>query len=229
MTLRATPTGVQADHVVVPWPSEDHPVSRLSFDNGIEDVEMHGDSGIVELLDATFADPVPVVRTVANDVHIEYPLGSRFLRRGGGASRLRMNPSANWSIEIHGGAANVDADLTRLNVQAITFHAGAADCRLALPRPAGECILRSKSLRNLRVIRPRDVPVRIEATKGVTKVTVDGRSYGAIGGGLVDETPRFGAAVDRYVLAITGGVTGLTVETAPVVGGSTPPQAPSVG
>jgi hypothetical protein len=206
----ATSTGVRDAHVLVPFGAAGPADARLSFDNGLERLDLRADGELDTLLEARFADPLPVVWAAEHNIHVEYPLGSRLLRRMR-PSTVKLNSAAAWSLDIHGGAAYLDADLAGLRVQAVSFHSGVAHSRLALGRPTGRCTIRLSSLKDLRVERPADVPVRVEIAKGATNIALDDRRFGAVGNGLTDNTPGYDAMEDRYLLVVSSGVDGLTV------------------
>jgi hypothetical protein len=130
-------------------------------------------------------------------------------------STVRVSPAVAWSLDVHAGAAHLDADLRGLNLRAMSLHSGAAYGRIRLGRPAGGCTIRLSSLKDLRIERPTDVPVRIEIAKGATKVNLDDRRFGAVGNGLADHTTGYETAADRYLVLVSGGVDGLTVTTHP--------------
>ncbi|MQA87737.1 MAG: hypothetical protein GEV03_24720 [Streptosporangiales bacterium] len=162
-------------------------------------------------MDARFADPVPVVWTADHGVHIEYPLGSRLLPRTG-ANAIRISPRVSWSIDVHGGADHLTADTTGVDVRSLAVHAAAAHTRLTLGHPAGSCTIRLTSVTDLHIRRPAHVPVRIEVAKGATKVALDDRRFGAVGGGLAEQTPGYATTNARYLLVVSGGADALTVE-----------------
>ena len=214
MTTDKTLAGARDEHVVVPFSATADDTARLSFDNGLERLELRADEDLQDLLNARFAEPYPVVWATGQDVHVEYPLGSRLLRRMK-YSTVRVSPAVAWSLDVHSGAAHLDADLRGLNLRAMSLHSGAAYGRVRLGRPAGGCTIRLSSLKDLRIERPADVPVRLEITKGATKVDLDDRRFGAVGNGLADHTTGYETAADRYLVLVSGGVDGLTVTTHP--------------
>lgn len=206
MTMIATQEGVRGEHVVVPFTEEEArqgEAARLSFDNGLSRLDLRADPALELLLDARFGDPTPVVWAARHSVHVEYPLGARLLHRMR-PNAMRISPRVPWSIDVHGGAQHFDADLAGVDLRSIAVHAGAAHTRLVLGRPAGLCTIRFASVKDLRVERPGDVPVRLEVAKAVTNVTLDDRRFGAVGGGLADQTSGYDAARPGYLLIVSG-------------------------
>jgi hypothetical protein len=214
VTSNATVGGVRDEHVVVPStrPPRPRPGSAsTTVSRGSTWLPMGETDALVA---ARFADPLPIVWVAGHDVHVEYPLGSRLLRRMR-PSEMRLSPAVAWSIDVHGGAAHLDTDLRGLQLQSLSMHSGAAYIRLTLGRPAGGCTIRLSSVKDLRIDRPADVPVRVEIAKGATNVNLDARRFGAIGNGLADQTADYGTSADSYLLLVAGGADGLTVTPRP--------------
>ncbi|MFC5749583.1 hypothetical protein [Actinomadura rugatobispora] len=205
-----TAEGVRAARVRVPGPGRPDATARLSFDNGLDRLALSARAGLGGLLEADFGDPVPTVWSVDGRTHVEYPLGSRLFRRPAPGT-VRIDPGSPWSVDVHGGAARLEADFTGVDLRSLAFHSGVAHVTITLGRPRGTRVVRLASADDLTILRPPGVPVRIEAAKGLTKVTLDGRSFGAVGNGLTDETPGYGTTEDRYLILISGGVSGLTL------------------
>jgi hypothetical protein len=208
-----TSTGVRESHVFVARDPSGPDRARLSFDNGLERLSLSADPELTGLMEAEFADPYPVTWVDGQNVHVEYPLGSRLLRRMR-ANALRLSPAVSWSLDVHGGATHLAADLSALRVRSLAFHSGVARARLALGRPEGQVTVRLSSLLDLTLTRPENVPVRIELSRGAREVRLDARRVGAVGNGLSDSTPGYEAALDRYLVVITGGVDRFTVAPA---------------
>jgi hypothetical protein len=211
--MRATTTGVRDTHVVVPSEGPDRRPARLCFDNGLERFEIGPDAGLASLLDARFAEPPPIVWAAQHDVHVSYPLGSR-LRRQPQFSTIHLHPATPWSIEVHGGAADVQADLRGLEVLAVTFHDAIANSTLRLGPPRDQCVIRVGAVKDLRVTRPGRVPVRVQALKGVTDLRLDDQRTGAARG-VAFETEGYATARNRYLLIASAGVSTLTIDPDP--------------
>ena len=206
----ATSHGVRAEHVVAPLSGT--AVARLSFDNGVQQVDVSSDPTLTDLVEARFAEPYPVVWVSDNNVHIDYPLGSRLLRRPGG-NAIQVNPRVAWSIDVHGGASHLVVDLSDVDLVSVTCHAGLANSTFLLGRPTGTRTIRLSTLKQVRIERPADVPVRLALATGATKVSLDGRFFRSVGG-LTDQTSGYLDAIDRYHIVVSGGADTLTIEGA---------------
>lgn len=80
-------------------------------------------------------------------------------------SAVSLNPAVAWSLDVHGGAARLDADLRGVAVRAVSFHSGIAHSRLVLGAHDGERTIRLSSVMQLRIERPASVPVRVEVAR----------------------------------------------------------------
>ncbi len=207
-TVVATASGVRAEHVTVPLPEPG--VARLSFDNGLEHFALGAAGRQDTLLDAELAPPLPVVWTTERGVHLAYPSGSRLLRRAG-RSTVRLNPAHPWALDLHGGAARLDADLTGIDLHSLTCYGGGADLRLVLDRPTAPRTLRLTSVDRLRVERPAGVAVRLEIAKGARDIVLDGQHFGAVGGGLTVGSDTGDGGEPGYLIAISGSAAAVTV------------------
>ncbi|MFD0903966.1 hypothetical protein [Actinomadura sediminis] len=203
--------GVRAERVTVPLPPAPD-VARLSFDNGTGRIALRASDEIDALVEAEFAGPLPLVWSVDATVHVEYPLGARLLHRPGRGT-VRLSAGVPWAVDVHGGAAGLDADLTGADVRSLAFHAGLAHARIALGRPRGRRTLRFASVDDLVLARPADVPVRIEAIAGIADLRLDDHVPVTRGRGHHDETPGYGDAEDRYLILLSAGASSVTVES----------------
>jgi hypothetical protein len=210
MNVIATSAGVRAPHIVVPFAEAAPDVARLSFDSGLSRLGLRADERETGLLAADFAGPLPLVWAAGHNVHVEYPLGSRLLHRMG-PNAVRLSPAAAWALDVHGGAEHLDADLTGLDVRSVAFHSGAAHLRLVLGRPAAPTTIRLTSVKDLRVERPAGVPVRLEIGKGATKVRLDDRWFGAVGGGLIEESSPPHGGGHGYQVVVSGSADTVTI------------------
>ncbi|TNY37979.1 hypothetical protein [Thermomonospora catenispora] len=209
MTVKNTPDGV-----IIAMPEDQEQqgrsVARLSFDNGLQHVTLRADADMTDLVQADFTGPRPDVWADGRNVHIEYPHRFPLPHRTRRAT-VRINANVPWALDVHGGASHLDADLTGAAVRSVAIHSGAAQVRLALGRPDASRTIRLASVRDLVIERPAGVPVRLEITGGATKVALDDRWFGAVGGGLTDWTPGDRNA-PSYSVVIAGSAAGVAIK-----------------
>jgi hypothetical protein len=210
--ITATPAGVRANDVRVENPGNLQTAS-LTFDNGLEHFRISvGNNSDDTLVEASLADPVPVVCAQHDRISIEYPLGSRLLRRME-ESRVRLDAHVTWSLDVHSGAAHSTIDLSSGHLSSAVFHGGLADTVLVLPQPVGECLIRLQSVQRVRIVRPSGVHVRLELEQGATNVEFDHRSYGSAREDPSDQSDGFAQSGDHYVITARSGVSELKVGT----------------
>lgn len=210
MTMIATRDGVRAAEVVVPFDDETPDIARLTFDNGVQNLTLTGAAAAEVMMEATFGEPLPQTWTAGGTVHVEYPLGARFLRRMGD-NTIALNSQLPWSVDVHGGMSHLVADLTGVAVRSLACYTGAAHSRIELGRPTAPSTLRFTSVSELHLTRPAGVPVRLEITKSATRLEFDGTSLGAISGGFTNQTDGYDPDEPGYLIILSGSAARLTI------------------
>lgn len=203
METTQPPPGTRAAKVVVPLATDGAEPARLSFDSGLAHVELRSGTESGPLLAAQFSEPLPLTWCAGHNVHVEYPLGFR-MRRRAGPNRIRLNPGVRWALDVHGGAAHLDADLTGIDLRSVACHGAAAHARFVLGRPTGPRTLRFAEVKHLVVERSTGVPVRLEIAKGAVNADLDGRFHGAVSG-LAEQTAGYDTTVPGYRIVVAGG------------------------
>ena len=83
-----------------------------------------------------------------------------------------------------------------------------------LPRPSGTVPVRILGgASNVTIHRPEGVAARAHVGGGATNLTFDEKHFGAIGGDVNVQSPDYDAAVNRYVIEVTGGANNMTLDT----------------
>jgi hypothetical protein len=112
---------------------------------------------------------------------------------------VRLAEDVPIALVLAAGAGDFTIDLRALRIVDAKISAGAAQLRLALPRPDGEVhVTVSMGAASLQVQVPPGVEARF-ATSGL--LSVNGRN----------ETPGFATARDRILVTVTGGAASLTI------------------
>ena len=187
---------------------------RLEFRRGAARVTLSADPAMHELYRAQFDGSPPDIHVEGGTVSVEYPRRFRAFDWRRAAVRLTLNGSIPWSIEVRGGLANMEADLTRLQLRSFDMTGGAANIDVTLPRPQGTVPVRlSGGAAGIAFHRPAGVPVGARLTGGAAKLQFDRQQLGAFGGLTRLETPGFEVAADRYDIRITGGASTVTIDT----------------
>jgi hypothetical protein len=126
--------------------------------------------------------------------------------------RLTLTTSVPWELDVHGGAANLDADLRGVELLSLRIGSGASGLEISLPPPVGAvAVTIGGGVSNVRILRPAEVPVRLQVRGGASKLTFDDESLGAVGGRLRLQSDGFAERHDRYEITVGGGASRLTV------------------
>jgi hypothetical protein len=132
---------------------------------------------------------------------------------GAGRGQVVLNGTIPWALEIRGGAAEMDLDLSSVSLSEMTMTGGASRVDLRLSRPVGTVPLRIRGgASRIGIHRPGGVPVRVRVTGGLSRLSLDAHRVGSVGSGAVVASPGFETAVDRYELVVEGGASRITVD-----------------
>ena len=131
--LRAgAPVPDQAGEGEMSAPLGDATDGRLEISGNAAHLRIRTDAGTALLYRASFERRAPRIRVRGGTVSVAYP---GFLALGAGRGVIGLNATIPWMVEIRGGAANVDADLTGLPVAGFSL-TGVQPGRVP-PAPAG--------------------------------------------------------------------------------------------
>jgi hypothetical protein len=166
-----------------------------------------------ELFRAHFEGAIPEVAVHDGTVRIVYPRFRFFGPRGRDvAGEIALAPSVPWTIALAGGAAQLDGDLRRLDLEGIEIRGGLSVVRLVLPRPTRPVTITiSGGVNRLELLRPAVTPLRLRATGGIHDLRVDELALSALGGPFDWESPGASDEAGRYDVHLAGGVNGLRV------------------
>jgi hypothetical protein len=204
----ATPDGVSAHDVLVSRDQVTSSYAELVFGDGVAKATLRAGSDIDGLLAAHFEGSPPKVRADNGRIQVD----SSHLSLRSKKAEYVLSPSIPWSIVVNGGASDFTADLDGIDLTALDIHGGVSKVELTLGTPSAEGRLNLGSVSNLEIRRPADVGVRIEASGGLTKLTLDDEYFGSVGGGLATETSGYKTATSRYLLSVNSG-TNITITT----------------
>jgi hypothetical protein len=181
---------------------------RLIFERGTANDVIVVEPDLADLFVARFDGAVPRVETTAGTVRIRHARARR--NRG----RIALTGRLPWSLELHGGAARLRADLGGADITEITVGGGASHVDLALPAPTGCVPIRfGGGVSNVSVLRPKDVPVRLSMGGGAARIALDDQRFGAIGGPIALSSGCAAGAAGSYDIHIAGGAHALVIAT----------------
>lgn len=192
---------------------------RLVLMSFILMVSLNADPSLPVLYRAHFEKPIPQVQAQSGEgsVVIRYP-GFQFLDwlRNWGKQRgeITLNGSIPWSIEFRGPISQINADLSRLELNSIEFRSGVDELTLTLPRPVGSIPVRfADGINVVTIRRPANVALRVHIHKNTADLKIDQRSFEAVTKAMQWETPDYKAAANRYDIDILSNSSRVTIET----------------
>jgi DNA-binding MarR family transcriptional regulator len=183
---------------------------RLEISGNAANLRIRSDPGRGLLYTATFERRAPRIRARGGTVTVAYP---GIFALGAGRGVIGLNAGIPWTVELRGGASNVDADLTGVPLTGFSLTGGSSRVECRLPQPIGTMALRVRGgASRIAFRRPAGVPVRVRVEGGLSKLRVDARQYRAMGGPAVLDSPGYEDATDRYELTVDGGASHITVD-----------------
>jgi DNA-binding MarR family transcriptional regulator len=200
---------------------------RLVFVSGAPRIVVRGDASLRDLYHADFQGPVPKMRVRDGVVTVGYSHITWFDWRtrvagqnvdvsahwGKDRGEILLNAAVPWSIELRGGASQLNADLRALRLRSFEMRGGASRVELILPRPSGVVPIRmAGGLSRMSIRRPPGVAMRLEVKGGVNELEVDGESHRG-SGTIALQTPGADTQPDRYEIELAGGANKMTVTT----------------
>lgn len=157
--------------------------------------------------------PAPRIRNEHGQVALEYNRSAlRMLGLRRHALQVELNGAMPWELSFRGGASKVTANLRDLTLKSFELRGGASGVTLQLPAPAGTVPVRiTGGSSQLKLLRPRNTPIKVQVTGGVSNLGIDKLEVGAVGGTTRWESPDYEASSDRYDVQITGGASQLLI------------------
>jgi AcrR family transcriptional regulator len=146
--------------------------------------------------------------------------------RGRKPSTIVLNASVPWEIHLASGASHLTADLRGLQLQRVEVGGGSSELDLTLPVPSATVPITLKGgISKLSIHRPAEVPVRLEARGGISRLTFDHEPFKSAGE-LTVQTPGYEQLAGRYMVTLRGGASRVQVDTA-IAAESSPAPSPA--
>ena len=185
--------------------------ARLLFRSGANELLVRGSSDFDDLYRAKFDGPVPQVRLRDGIVSIQYKGRLQWDWRQRRAD-VALNAGVPWDVEVAGGANKLQGKLASVDLRSFEMTGGVDQLRLTLGQPTGAVPIKLIGGSNhLRFERPTGVPVQLKLSGGVAGVEFDGQRLGATSGHSMLESSGAGAAANRFVIELMGGVNRVSV------------------
>lgn len=187
---------------------------RLVFANGASRLTLRAASGMDDLYRASFEGTSPQAEVRDGTVTFRYP--RRFQLFGDWrehTEEVTLNAAIPWEVEVRGGAARTEVDLSGLELSSFVLKSGVSDLALTLPEPSGTVPIRlSGGASKVTMRRPAGAEARLKVKGGAATLTFDEQSFDVLGGKVQLQSPGFEGASARYEIEISGGASELTVQ-----------------
>jgi DNA-binding MarR family transcriptional regulator len=191
-------------------PLGDVTAGRLELVASVARMRIDSKREMADLYRASFERRAPRIRVSGGTVNLTFP---GLWHAGVGRGQVTLCGAIPWALDLRGGAAEMDVELSDLTLAEMTMNGGASRVDFHLGRPAGTVPLRIRGgASRVTIRRPAGVPVRVRVTGGMSRLRLDGRQVGSVGGGAVLDSPGYDAATDRYELSVEGGASRITVQ-----------------
>ncbi|MEP7288745.1 MAG: MarR family transcriptional regulator [Chloroflexota bacterium] len=209
--LRNAPKGVQKDFSIA---LGDLTMGRLIFSSGASMLNLHADRDLTDLYRAHFKGTLPEVKIEEGVVTIRNRRRLWLLSWGQQDAEIVLNTSIPWQIEIRGGAAGITADLTDVQLTALSVSYGMSSVDLYLPNPSGTVPLRvSGGASDVKINRPAGVPARVRFMGWANAVVFDGEEFGGMRNDLRLQGQGYEEASGRYDIEISGNASMVTISS----------------
>lgn len=185
---------------------------RLVISCGISRLLVRANEEIGELYQASFEGPVPGVKVKEGVVTIRYPQRLLNLGEKQGQAAVALSAVLPWQIAIQGGAAEVVAELSQLNLTGLEVKGGFNTIRLDLPTPTGRVPLRlAGGASEIIVRRPAGVAVRINFKGWASELAFDDQTFSVAGNISQLQSPGFDPAAPSFDIEITSYANKVTI------------------
>lgn len=206
MRPRNQVNGAAADTVV---PRSTLAEARLDVAAGLFDVVVTSGELGGELLRSTFDGQQPRVEQKGATITLRQRRLS-FYFGWAGPGVIRLNQDVGWDLRFGGGSYRLKLDLKGLRLAGLSLRGGHKLAAI-LPAPQGMVKVElTGGMADIKVERPRGVPLRVAVRGGAHRLAVDDLRLAAAD--LTGwQTPDFEASADRYDVIVTGGASELTI------------------
>lgn len=189
---------------------------QLVFSSGVTRLTLHADDEMTELYHARFEGPVPEVKTRDGVVNIRYPgrLGMLDWRKR--VADVKLNVAIPWRIVIKGGASDVNAQLSKLNLAGLEVKGGLSMIRLELPAPSVVVPIRiSGGASEILVRRPAGVAARVHLKGWVSTFVFDDQRFSDVGNDVRLQSSGFDRTTPYYDIEVASSASMVTITSVP--------------
>ena len=164
-----------------------------------------------QLYQTHFEGPLPDVKVKDGVVTIRYP--RRFWILGQQrVTEVMLSTAIPWQIVIMGGASEINAELARLNLDALEVKGGGSIINLDLPTPSSVVPIRiSAGASMITIRRPAGVAARAHLKGWGSGFVFDDQTFSDIGNDVRLQSQGYEATAPRYDIEITSSGSMVTI------------------
>jgi DNA-binding PadR family transcriptional regulator len=200
-------TAPQAEEGTFSSPRGDLTSGRLVIPAGVSTLTLRASSDIADLYQANFEGVTPNVTSKEGVVTIRYPRRLWILGGMQGAAEVWLNAALPWWIAIQGGASNITADLTGLDLSGLEVKGGMNMISVQLPVPTGVVPIHlSGGASTVTLRRPVDVPARVHLKGWASQLEFDDQSFSNLGSDVRLQSPGYAGEAPGYEIEIASSV-----------------------
>jgi len=189
--------------------------AEVKFNHGAGHVIVTGGAAAGQFMEATSGTAMDYKSRLSGDtLKVKVDAGPSFLPflgPDGGAWQFKLTDSIPLSVEMSAGAANMDFDLTDLQVKFFKLETGASMTSLKLPANAGVTVVEFEGgAATFDVTVPQGVAARIQLEGGANALDIDEQRFPRQTGGYY-QSPDYDTAANRAEIRIEGGANSFSV------------------
>lgn len=207
--LRSAPEGEEG---AVSAPLGDLPSGELVVIGAPRLVVRAGATGMADLYQARFEGVAPDVKTKAGVVTLRYPRRLLVGSKRKESADVTLNAAIPWKIAIQGAAAEILAELGRLQLARLEAHGGVSMIQLNLPTPRAVVPLRiSGGASEIIVRRPVDAAARVRLKGWVSTFVFDDQTFSVMGSDMRMQSRDFAADAPYYDIEVASSASMVTI------------------
>jgi DNA-binding MarR family transcriptional regulator len=185
---------------------------RLVVSSGISRLTLRTDDRMAELYQARFEGPVPDVKAKDGVVAIRYPRRLWVLGGRQRVAKVTLSVAIPWQIVIQGGAAEITAELGRLNLAGLEVKGGLSMIRLELPVPSDVVAVRISGGASVIIVRrPAGTAARVHLKGWASEFVFDDQTFSDVGNDVRLQSPGYEVTDRRYDIEVSSSASMVTI------------------
>lgn len=193
-------------------PLEDQKSGRLVVSSGISRLSLRAGDKRDRIYQARFEGTLPRVKVKEGVVTIRYPQRLLGLGEKQGAAEVALSTIIPWQIVIQGGAEEVVAELSALDLVRLEITGGFSTVRLNLPAPSSVVPIRLRGgASEITIQRPIGVAAQVNLKGWVSELVFEDQTFNNVGNNIRLQSAGFDPTASRYDIEVTSYATKVTI------------------